>query len=120
MSLTPGTLNAVELGQRDAFHVPAIQVFSEDEVSPGDCVVFSSYDEVYLGKKESCQAIVDPFLNGTIKPGMRFWAWLMPGLVDNLIHSFSAKGVPEKPVPQSKPYVPDPYEEEDECSGCNW
>lgn len=95
--LTVGTRSTdpAMLGKRDAFHVPGVVVFSRQPVEPGSDVRFvpGANNEVIVCGKEDRQAVVDPFIDGTLLPGQGFWIFLCPEIVGNLIHHFEIVGV---------------------------
>jgi|HubBroStandDraft_1064217.scaffolds.fasta_scaffold232710_1 hypothetical protein len=114
------------VGTRDAFHVPAILAWSEDDVTPGASVRFV---DAQLTKVERChpndkEGIVDPFTSRYgLYSGTVFWVLLVPGCADNLRHVFNVKRI----EPKHKPRPKDDYEyaeqlakenDEPQCAGC--
>lgn len=109
-----------DMGRRDAFHVPAILVASDQGIPlmPGDPVVFTDVTYTRVRKCErdqTPQAIVDPFV--TIIPAKYtstlFWVLMMPGTTSNLTHHFDI----EQPLPS----LADLYDDDDvydSCRGC--
>lgn len=87
-------------GRRDAFHVPAILVRSDENLRPGENIRFT--DDTYTAVRSSGQsdrhAVADPFVK-EIPKGCAFWALLMPDLVSNLVHHFNlTTDVPVRPM----------------------
>jgi hypothetical protein len=109
------------LGRRDAFHVAAILVFSEQELAPSDNVRFedNNYLTVIKSDKNDRHAIVDPFIEKA-EIGKLFWVLLVPDAVKGLAHHFDLNF---NDVPQAAVIVP-PEEEDDDvidddgCKGC--
>ena len=82
----------VDTGHRDAFHVACVLVTApNDVVKAGDEVRFCDNDldsvEPIVDGEDHC-AIVDPFLNGRVMPGIVFWVFLLPGISKNMSHTF--------------------------------
>jgi hypothetical protein len=76
------------VGRRDAFHVPAILVRSNDFVTPGEGLRFvdDALTEVVTAGYGTRQAVADPFVSEINQDS--FWALLMPDTVQNLTHNF--------------------------------
>lgn len=102
--------NLLLVGTRDAFHVPAVLVYSAYDVKAGQDVVFTT---VNLDAVQPClsgverHAIVDPFIKGNIKSGTVFNVFIEPSLVQNLLHHF-----------ELNVEVSQPTEYDEECEGC--
>lgn len=99
-----------EAGLRDAFHVPSILVTSNDTLVPGECVSFLDASTVVAATRFSYQAIIDPFIEDSVAPGQKVWAFIRPHLVGSLTHHFDAYSIPDMPVEENEDY--------DECAGC--
>jgi hypothetical protein len=69
--------------RRDAIHFAVAPVEADMDLRPGEHVGVSqgraSRDIAPVG-------IVDPFLNGEVKEGQRFWLFLYPNTITNLRH----------------------------------
>lgn len=83
------------IGSKDAFHVACVLVGSDDELKPGQGVMFTDTDFDFvreLKEGESPHAIVDPFLSGVENYDWNydkaFWVILMPGTTDGVSHNF--------------------------------
>ena len=94
--ILPGQIstNPQELGLRDAFHIPAIQVKSKFFLNPGEPVSFIDKESVIPCDLQNRQGVVDIFLHNPVKPGKQFWVFLVPGIVTGITHTFHAEGVP--------------------------
>ena len=95
-------------GRRDAFHVPAILVNSEELLHPGDNIRFTDASCVAARSsgRSDRHAIVDPFVK-EIKIGQLFWAMLIPDTVSDLVHHFNLK----LDFPVAKPAYREQYDE---------
>lgn len=79
------------LGHRDAFHVPSIVVSAKDFVRGGDKVkIDDNFNASFV--RDGGHGIVNPFAEH-IPPGEKFYVFLYPGLVHNLVHSFDVDGL---------------------------
>lgn len=92
MSMKLGQAEAggeAQLGKRDAFHVAAVLVKSEQEVYGGNHVRFMDDSFTVVGPSDGSNqhGIVDPFLD-LVRPGVLFWVLLMPDLAHSLHHQF--------------------------------
>lgn len=82
------------VGVRDAFHVPAILVWSGDELNGGDSVRFvdKNLTQIEKSDKEHRHGIVSPFIKDHIYSADHlFWVFLDPELVESLTHNFDVK-----------------------------
>lgn len=90
-----GKLKPTAEQQRDAIHVAVISVIAAVDIYKGQEVDFvygssttvrpavgSDYGKPGIG-------IADPFIEGYIKAGERFWLFMRPGTVSNLAHSWT-------------------------------
>lgn len=108
--MTPGQIQTCPLGERDAFHAPAVVVYCLEELKAGQDIRFIDSFSVLPCSPEERQAIVDPFLPDKVRQGTKFLAFIPPGTDLKLKHHFTTD------------FLPDPEEEEedfdDECRGC--
>jgi hypothetical protein len=130
------TFKSGPLGQRDAVHAAVVLVKSEEDIYPGDSLIFTDSNfttvesvrhpgpdgdyetdddgeriEVVLQR----QAIADPNVTDSyIKKGDLFWAFLIPGMTVGLRHVFEISGAAVK--------FEDSFESransQDSCRGC--
>ncbi len=86
-----------EIGTRDAFHVPAVLVSSDDVLFPGANVRFTDLAQttVRLCNDADRHGIADPFWRdahigqrNVIVPGTLFWVAVDPRLVKGVVHHF--------------------------------
>lgn len=108
-------------GRRDAFHVPAVLVTCDNQVTAGQPVrfiddTFTKVDVWQAAIRQNKHGIVDPFVSGPILPGLMFWVLLMPGMIkDRLTHQFelNISDVPHKMTPEEEEQY-----HEDQCKRC--
>ncbi len=121
MTMTFGKCNDADalVGTRDAFHVAAILVTSNNSLNPGEHVRFT--DDTYtmverVTGHNKAHAIVDPWLEGPPRPGKKFLVVLMPDSSTNLRHHFDLKytDVPKAYVP----LVDDTWYDDNDDDGC--
>lgn len=89
---TMGGLLPEDAGGRDAVHVAVFSAASDDKVFPGQHVGIAakgSVDVMVSPNAGGKIGIVDPFLNGVIFPGQRFWVYLYPRTITGLSHRWS-------------------------------
>ena len=73
---------------RDAVHVAVIPLTASVVLLPGSRVNAEGLPLApFVG-------IVDPFLDCVVKPGERFWLWLMPGTVTGIRHHWAHPAFP--------------------------
>ena len=93
------TDNIQHRGLRDAFHVPVVLVSSERPITPGERVRFTDeeFNEVVpCDSREDSHAVADPYLDPDVQAipsGTLFWVMLNPGMVTDLIHSYSIRQI---------------------------
>ena|SRR3990167_8875284 len=90
-------------GYKDAFHIPAVLVFSDGKLKAGDRVKFLSPQKVIktnFSKTKDYDAIVDPYIEKSINVGEFFWVFIKPSLVKNLTHTFEIFGWESCPAPE--------------------
>ncbi len=126
------TENGPEI-RRDAVHVAIMPMIAAEELSPGDSVALtadgtqafrrartmSEWDdakqEMLYVPLEGSIGIVDPFLNGRIEQGQRFWLLIYPGQVTTLQHYWTHPAFIldfVKPSVPPAPALPDKAESE--------
>jgi len=95
------------LGRRDAFHVPGVLVVCESPIEPGSHVRFinTSFRVVEVTDKSDCDAIVDPFLRSVVPARTLFWVFLIPGMVQNLTHTFVIQKQQDQILPPARRIV---------------
>lgn len=77
----------LELGFKDAVHVPVVVVQSDDYVEPGARVRFIDAKSVRVcSESEDAHAIADPFLKNPVD--WKFCVLLVPGMIENVRHDF--------------------------------
>ena len=105
-----------EVGKRDAMHVPVVLVTTLDKLKAGDSIQFvdSANTRVEKSDKIGRHGIVDPFI-GTLKPGNRFWVFLVPEIVGNLVHHYDIMINNKVEVEEDEE---DDDDDDDGCSGC--
>jgi hypothetical protein len=105
----------IELGRRDAFHVPCVLVSSDWDLMPGSYLRFTDgkLKEVVSATNADRQAVADPFVVGVIPAGKMFWAFLEPTIVANLVHKFDVT-IADIELPEA----PGDEDDYDECAGC--
>lgn len=88
---TMGNILPDDAGGRDAVHVAVFSAFSDIVCYPGDRVSIVERGERDTKVRTSGPgiAIVDPFLSDSVKPGERFWAYLLPRTITALSHHWS-------------------------------
>jgi len=89
--------NAQTLGQRlghtgvrDAVHVPIISAKAAHELRPGQHVILNADGSVSSCLTENTSlGVVDPYINGIIKPGDSVWVFVRPGSISTLTHHWT-------------------------------
>ncbi len=106
---------SADVGARDAFHSPCILCQAETKMSPGESIQVSYSGKIAdrEGDHSKRMAIVDPFLTEDVPAGGVFWAFIVPGKVNNLTHSFDIEGVISVEEAMNEYYT-----ENDTCRGC--
>jgi hypothetical protein len=73
--------------RRDAIHIAVAPVTAAETLVPGQHVGFvRPGDTETVGESENPIGIVDPFLQGDVRPGQRFWLFVYPNTVTSLRH----------------------------------
>ena len=121
MSVTVGQINPdYGVGQRDAVHMPCVLVWSSVNVYPSQRMKFCNGDKCQVEPEiYTPHGIVDPFLTNPVTRVQKFWLFLLPGKISDLVHEFHIYGVDDKVH-----VVPAPIDEieddaYDDCQGCN-
>jgi hypothetical protein len=68
--------------KRDAIHIAVAPVTASVKLYPGERVGVDGKNLPHVG-------IVDPFLNGPVLPGQKFWLFLFPNTVTSLRHEWT-------------------------------
>jgi hypothetical protein len=98
---TMGTILPEDAGGRDAVHVAVFSAVSDERLKPGQHVgvVHQDGTDIQVSTRripiEGTIAIVDPFLEKTVEPGQRFWAYLYPRTITALSHRWSHPALEE-------------------------
>jgi hypothetical protein len=90
-----GRMNeAPKLGQlappdarRDAIHIAVAPVEAAETLRPGQKVGLDAWGRAYVGGQTV--GIVDPYFDGLVRPGERFWLCLLPDSITGLRHVWS-------------------------------
>ena len=95
---TLGTLSLSEQDKRDAIHLAVEPVVAGEILHPGEHV--GLFDGVATTRSKHL-GIVDPFIEGEVLPGQRFWLVVYPRQITSLRHvwehpDFPASGETEK------------------------
>lgn len=113
--LQVGKINprGVSVGEKDAFHVPAMLVSCSVELLPGQHVVFDRDDIGYVNPCEDGQkleAVVDPFIPKKTAPWDQVWVFIDPRMIgEKLVHHFDFV---------DDDLNEDDDDEDDSCRGC--
>lgn len=94
---TMGTILTDDVGGRDAVHVAVIAATAAGKLTPSQHVGFKSgaapepkdSDEPIVGASDDPIGIVDPFLEGMVEKGQRFWLYLYPRTITSLRHNWT-------------------------------
>lgn len=78
-----------EDAKRDAIHIAVAPVVATERLSPGQRIGLVGHDNVQVRANNSGQGIVDPFLQGAVFPGDRFYMWLTPNTITSLRHQWT-------------------------------
>lgn len=110
------------IGQRDAFHVPAVLVKWAGPGLPlsGGNVRFvdNSFKQVMACEEEDRHAVIDPFVPSIeIQGDVSFWVLLIPEVTSNLTHFYSIN-LPDVPQAGHNEDEEDEEEDDDEYDGC--
>lgn len=85
---TMGNVLPDDAGGRDAVHVAVFSATAAERLFPGQDIAVAQRGELdaVVSSKGEHIAIVDPFLRGSVEPGVRFWAYLYPRTITALSH----------------------------------
>jgi hypothetical protein len=94
---TMGTILTADVGGRDAVHVAVIAATAAGKLAPSQHVGFKSgaapepvdTTEPIVGASDDPIGIVDPFLEGMVEKGQRFWLYLYPRTITSLRHNWT-------------------------------
>ncbi len=127
---TLGSLLDRDLG-RDAIHLATICVTSDERVYPGQEIGLAGELKV-SPRADKLIGIVDPFIKGSVNPGLHFWLVLYPRTITSLRHAWTHPAFESATLPETRPNMlaqpkaemvepPDEDEEDEEyfeCSDC--
>ncbi len=86
---------------RDAIHVAIAPVEAAEKLAPGQDVGLTAEGKA-SAKAMPSVGIVDPYLDGTVPLGQRFYLFLYPGTVTSLRHEWEHPAFAKKVEPVSK------------------
>lgn len=86
---------------RDAIHVAVMPAEAADHLEPGAFVGFNG-DGKMTELRKPYLGVVDPFLNENVKPGERFWLFLIPGSISTLRHVWTHRDIPDSEASAAK------------------
>lgn len=76
--------------ERDAIHIAIIPVIADDDyLWPGVKIRLRHGSHTLVFRDEYSEesiGVVDPFLDGGVKRGEKFWCWLFPGTITGMRH----------------------------------
>lgn len=75
--------------QRDAIHIAVAPVIATERLSPGQRIGLVGHDNKQARASATGEGIVDPFLQGAVFPGDRFWMFLLPNTITSLRHQWT-------------------------------
>ncbi len=82
---TPNIGHLVDgVARRDAIHVAVAPVVAGEDLAPGTPVALDNSMQAWESDKPI--GVVDPFLEGTVLFGERFWLFLYPNTITSLRH----------------------------------
>ncbi len=86
-------LNPEKEYTRDATHVPIIPVIADQPLCPGQKIrLYKGVNGQFFAKdaypENTFMGVVDPFINGNIKEGDKFYCWIKPNTVKELWHEW--------------------------------
>ncbi len=91
---TLGTLPIPDNSGRDAIHLAVEPVIAGVRLRPGERVKIEEGFAVPAG--HDAAGIVDPFLDGLVQSGQRFWFVVLPRTITSLRHVWSHPAFPEE------------------------
>lgn len=76
--------------QRDAIHIAVLPVTAGEHLKPGQRVALIG-DSGLVGARtgDNIHGVVDPFLQNGVKPGDRFFMFLLPNTITSLYHHWA-------------------------------
>lgn len=90
---TMGSILPKEARGRDAVHVAVLSAVADEVMYPGEHVgingTIKEGEYVAYSQVEPSIGIVDPFINGVVQKGERFWLFLYPRTITGLSHQWS-------------------------------
>lgn len=85
---------------RDAIHIAVAPVIASMRLSPGQSVALNEEGHAAANLAKNDIGIVDPFLDGTVSKGDKFWLFLFPRTITSLHHVWEH---PAFPLPKATP-----------------
>jgi hypothetical protein len=92
-----GELIGTEHPLRDAVHIAVFPAMAGTQLKAGDYVRVARNGYAY--DHGNAQGIVDPFLKTPVKPGERFWVFLLPHTITSLRHMWTHPAFGNEPAP---------------------
>ena len=74
--------------KRDAIHIAVIPIVADVGLRPGDKVSVTNEGTATFAD-DYAVGVVDPFLDGPVRKGERFWLYLKPGSITSLRHEWT-------------------------------
>lgn len=90
-------MNELNIGQviegiyplRDAIHIPVVQVIcDEDHLDAGQRIALRAGTDLAYKEEYRSTGVVDPYLDGSLMRGDKFWMFLFPGTVTGMVHQW--------------------------------
>lgn len=84
---------------RDAVHIAVVPMYAAEDLKPRDRVGFAHIGNEELAgraRRNEGFGIVDPFLEGAVRKGQRFWVYLFPNTITGLRHEWTHPAFSQK------------------------
>lgn len=91
-----------EHAKRDAIHLAVEPAIAGHTLYAGEHVGFLDETKTEVGRCDHPLGIVDPFVEGRIEPGQRFWLVIYPRKITSLRHVWSHPDFPDPQVDSDK------------------
>lgn len=108
---TMGDVLPDDAGGRDAVHVAVVSVVAEKYLNPGVHIGLTGKlgptgENFASDTAEKKLGIVDPYIQGMVRPGQRFWLYIYPRQITGLNHQWSHPDLPLEGAPAGEKYNP--------------